>query len=418
MRVSRSGGNIITGWLKAKSTARLTLISLVLFRLLSGTSQAGDEALTAGGHVRNFIILTEGEDSTAEAISLIRVNLAIEPSESVSGELAYEITPRLRERGGGLEYQGLPRPSAFSYRAFDLEETLYPDSPSGERFTVGQNLDRFLITLSSPSCDVYVGRQAVAFGSARVVNPTDVIAPFAYDTIAKEERTGVDALRVKIPTGEMGEVDGGLVFGEDFSVKESAAFIRSTSHVFEADVTASAMVFRENLLLGADISRAIGSAGAWIEAAYTFADGAAHYEPGGNYLRLSAGLEHIMTSKLHAYMEYHYNGAGSGRADDYQDNADETAYADGGVYLLGRHYIAPGLNYEATPLIKLRAQGILNLEDSSALASPGMEYNISEDAYLQLGAFVAVGKEAEDSLPHSEFGLYPDLYYASLSFYF
>ena len=53
--------------------------------------------------------------------------------------------------------------------------------------------------------------QAIAWGSAFVINPTDVIAPYVYNALDQEERYGVDALRVRVPTGALSETDLGYV---------------------------------------------------------------------------------------------------------------------------------------------------------------------------------------------------------------
>jgi hypothetical protein len=267
--------------------------------------------------------------------------------------------------------------------------------------------------------DISIGRQPVSFGSAHVINPSDIIAPFTYNTIAKEELVGVDALRVRTPLADMGELDLGVVFGEDFEPEKSAAFVRLKTYQISTDISFMTMIFRENILLSIDLVRSIGGAGAWIEAAQTLAGGAADYRPEENYFRLSVGSDYSITSKLYAYIEYHYSGAGNGRSEEYLKAIEETAFTDGAVYLLGRHYLAPGAAYEITPILVFNANALLNLEDGSILASPGFEYSITQDIYFQLMAFIGIGEESRDPLrPENEFGLYPDIYYVGLNFYF
>jgi hypothetical protein len=381
--------------------------------LLQGTACAEEKGtLYLGGHIRNFATLADFDgDATAEALSLLRLRLLWEPSPNASGELAYELTPRLREKNGPAVSALIPVPPFFSYRAVDLEEALYEES---ENFSVSQNLDRAMITLRADSFDLFAGRQPVAFGSARAVNPTDVIAPFTFNTLAKEERAGVDALRVKLPFGRLGELDAGVAFGDDFEPGESAAFVRLKSYVLRTDASAMTMAFRENLLLGIDLARSVGGAGAWLEAAYVFADEGSDE----NYMRLTTGADYSLTAKLYGYVEYHFNGAGAGRPEKYFNVITETAYADGAAYLLGRHYLAPGFTYELTPLLVLSAQALVNLEDGSLLPSPVLEYSAADDITMKLGAFLGVGSDPDGNVPRSEFGLYPDLYFASLNVYF
>jgi len=179
------------------------------------------------------------------------------------------------------------------------------------------------------------------------------------------------------------------------------------------------MVFKENILLGLDLARSIGGAGTWLEAAQTFADAANDYRPEENYFRLSMGADYSFTSRLYAFIEYHFNGAGTGNPEDYLNSASETAFTEGAVYLLARHYIAPGLSFEITPLIVFGSQLLLNMEDGSSLLSPSLEWSVSQNIYAGLSAFIGLGKESPDpDRPDNEFGLYTDTYFASLSFYF
>ena len=93
-----------------------------------------------------------------------------------------------------------------------------------------QNLDRAFLTFSPPSGDIYIGRQAIAFGAADVVNPTDVLAPYGFDSLDTENRPGVDALRYRIPFGGMGELDFGVVCGDGCSRAESAGRTNQVPH--------------------------------------------------------------------------------------------------------------------------------------------------------------------------------------------
>lgn len=380
---------------KNRKSALLSAAVLALF-LTCPAAYAEETTFSLGGSVRSFV--SANQDATA-VLSLIRLKAFMEHGEAVSGEFAYEISPRYLKNSGALSLAVMPPPA---YRVHDLNEKIY----ESDEFVIAQNLDRAFVTLSTPSSDIHIGRQPVAFGAARVVNPTDVIAPFTYSTLATEERPGVDALRLRVPTGEMGELDAGLVLGEEMKTKESAAFLRLKSYVLMTDVSVMAMSFRENTLFGADITRSIGGASAWAEAAYTIAKST------DDYVRLSLGADYKFTEKLYSYFEYHFNGAGAGKAGDYRDFS-MTAMTSGAVYLLGRHYAAPGLAYEVTPLISLSAGALVNLNDGSAMASPAFSISLADDVTMKLGSFLTLGSEER-----SEFGQYPDVYFAALNVYF
>ena len=176
------------------------------------------------------------------------------------------------------------------------------------------------------------------------MNPTDVVAPYTYNQLDTEDRIGVDAIRVQIPIGVLGEFDTGYVFGEDLALEKSAFFLRSQLNAVETDFSIILLGFREHLMTGFDIARGIGGAGFWLEAAYVYAN-AFNNEKGEteNYLRASIGLDYSFSGVAYGFIEYHLSGAGAGEPEDYLDNLSQPAYTDGGVYLMGKHYFVPGL---------------------------------------------------------------------------
>ncbi|MEW6714790.1 MAG: hypothetical protein AB1306_06845, partial [Nitrospirota bacterium] len=371
---------------------KISISFTVLLLFFANSLQADESRIKASGYIKNFLILTDTQDdASAEVLSRLRLRLDIAVAESSSIEFAYELLPWLKESNAAFKEASAGTVS-LPYRAFDLEDMIYPeDETSGSSFLLAQNLDRLFLTVKTPSYDLYIGRQPVAFGSARVINPTDIIAPFTYNTIAKEELMGVDAVRIKKPIADMGELDIGLVFGDDFKPKESAAFLRLKTYKLKTDITFMAMLFRENLLASIDIARSIGDAGAWLEAAQVFANGVDDYSSDGNYFRLSIGSDYSFTDKSYAYIEYHYNGAGEERKESYGLSPSVTAYTEGAVYLLGKHYLAPGFTYEIMPLLSFSGNALINLNDRSLLLSPVLEYSMRQDVYADVGAFIGAG---------------------------
>ncbi len=388
---------------------------LIIFFLILLNPVAEGSTYEVSGYLKNFFLLIDDSGNTdAEALALWRLRLDYRLSDSVSLELAYELAPQVRGQDDiSSSYTGK---KPLSYRVFDLDERLYPENSSGAGdLILYQNLDRANIAISTSAFDIYLGRQAIAFGSAKVINPTDIIAPYTYTTLTKDEPAGVDAARIKIPTGRMGEFDIGYVPGDDFDYKESAAFLRLRSYLHETDVTLITMVFRENYLLGIDLARSIGEYGAWLEAAYTFS----HEESDENYARISVGGDYSFTGYLYAYIEYHYNSAGKDSPEDYPALRGTTAYSDGGVYLLGRHYLAPGFRYQLTPLLIFTGQALININDGSVIAAPALEYSLADDITMLFSAYVGIGDGPSGSgIPESEFGLYKDMYFVSLNIYF
>lgn len=304
------------------------------------------------------------------------------------------------------------------YRFADLDNELYSKRESSD-FRLTQNLDRFYLSYSYNKFNINVGRAPIAFGSAKIVNPTDVLTPISYQTIDKEERVGVDTIRVNITLGALSLLDIGHVFGDEFKFSKSATFIRYKTNFLKTDASAMVMDFQENFLYGIDLARSIGSASAWLEMAHVLPKKFKKNNPNDldDYFRATIGTDYKLTPALYSYIEYHYNGAGAEEVDGYIFLPANTAYKEGGVTLQAEHYIIPGMTYELDALWKLTGQFLYNVKDSSVFANTSVEYNVAEDMYLDLGAYIPFGKEP-DPFVRSEFGVYPKVIYSSFRWYF
>jgi len=360
-----------------------------------------------------------------------RIKLSAEPLGGLYLETAYEISARFQDKDAvSLNSGQALRAGVSAYRAYDLNRRLYPASgaSAGDRFFLFQNLDRLMARYSAGPADFYIGRQPVSFGSARVVNPTDIIAPFNYGAIDKEYSSGVDAAIARVSFGGMSSVSGGVIAGNKANSNESAAFVKAEIPVPEGMVSLLGSIFSGNMLAGFDLQRSMKGAGFWLETAYVRTSISMPSAVREEYSRLSTGLDYSFGHGFYGLAEYHYNGAGSAHAGDYGSRAYKTAYREAGVFLLGRHYFIPSLSYEAYGLLRIYASSIFNVQDRSVFASPRIEYNFAQDFFADLGAFVNVGRSVRYSvspltgisLPsaRSEFGAYSDLYYFSARYYF
>jgi len=406
---------------------------LILAILFAGSIQASDK-LFFDGYYKSFFMaynipeikddftgLTLNPAPVGSVVNRLRLNGYWRPSPVVDFHIAYDLSPTVQDPVFTVRDLSSFSPNPEDYRITDLDPRLYPGmtDPVGS-FAVYHNLDRLLFTLRARQGDVYIGRQAISFGSARALNPTDVLVPFNYQALDTEDRLGVDAVRVRVPLGSLSELDLGVVSGTDFKPRYSAAFVRTRFYVARSDVTFLALAFREHFLLGFDLARAIGGAGFWTEAAYVWTNSLGGRRISNqDYLRVTVGGDYAITSESYLFAEYHYNQPGTDNADDYVANFAQAAYFDGAVYLLGEHYLSTGISHQLSPLVLGGMQVLSNLSDWSFLVGPQIEYNLAENVYLQGGAFVGIGKSpATRALPGSEFGSSPDMFFGSFRFYF
>jgi hypothetical protein len=362
----------------------------------------------------------------------LRLKLTASFSARLSLNVSYDFSPRIQDPSLFEEDIFFAAIDTAGYRVDDFENRIYPaKNDAVGSFGIFHNLDRCFITIKTPKADIFIGRQAIAWGSAKFINPTDVIAPFTFNELDTEERKGVDAVRVRIPLGMMDELDIGYIFGRDFKFERSAFFIRGKFYLLKTDFSLLLLGFRENLLLGLDIARSIGGAGFWLEAAYvlpdTFGDSEHPVIPGKNYFRASIGMDYNFSGKTYGFFEYHFNSAGKVKARDYQRFFYSTAFLEGSAYLMAKHYLNLGITYQVTPLLPFTGLVILNLNDGSVTAAPSLEYNIAENIYISAGAYLGFGKRpgirrteppGNPAYFNSEFGAYPNMFYTSFRIYF
>lgn len=400
-----------------------------------------EERISLEGYYKNFSIffmppaykwgntILNAQDMGA-VNNRLRLKLALHPSSHTSIHFAYDLSPRIQDSALFREDVFPAGLKPLEYRFNDFRSRLFPEpGKSVTSFGLFHNLDRFYLTIKTKYADIFVGRQAIAWGSARVINPTDIIAPFAFNELDIEERRGVDAVRIRIPLGTMDELDVGFVSGRDFDPEKNAFFLRGKIYVYQTDVTLLLLGFRKHLLFGFDLTRSLGRAGFWFEAAYVipefFRKNKIREEK--NYFRTSVGLDHNLSSKAYAFMEYHFNSAGKNQPEQYSQLFETSAFQDGSVYLMGKHYLNIGTIYQVSPLTPFTGIFIFNLSDGSIVFSPAFEYNIAENIYLSAGAYIGIGNRPEQVLCikapcyplwHSEFGSYPDMLFSSFRIYF
>ena len=396
--------------------------------VILSTIALANDGLQISGYYKNF---STGLDSPlpdgpiiGAVTNRLRLNCGYAPTDFLSFDLSYNFALRIQDSSLFSEPPIAAATNSLRYRVADFDSAIYPgkNDPVGS-FGLFQNLDRASIAYSTDFADITIGRQAIAWGSARVVNPTDVIAPYTYNELDTEDRIGVDAIRVRIPIGVLGEFDTSYVFGENLAFEKSAFFLRSQLNAVETDFSISVLGFREHLMTGFDMARGIGGAGFWLEAAYVYAN-VFDNENGEskNYLRASIGLDYSFGGVAYGFIEYHFSGAGAQVPEDYLANLTQPAYTDGAVYLMGRRYFVPGLTYQITPLISLSGVVLSNIFDPSVFPSLQIEYNFAQDIYLSAGGFIGIGKrpetEREEPQFRSEFGGYPTLFFSSFRIYF
>ncbi|MBN1797287.1 MAG: hypothetical protein JW822_01830 [Spirochaetales bacterium] len=401
-----------------------------------------EENISLNGYYKSFFVviglpdyLVSGDVQTTLPLGSVqnklRLQMSVHALSWLSMQASYEITPTIQDNElfqNNLFSTGI---EAADYRLVDFDRRLYPlQGESVDSFGLFHNMDRLFFSITLPFADLYIGRQAIAWGTAHVVNPTDVIAPYSFNELDTEERRGVDAVRLRIPLGALDELDVGFVAGHEFLWEQCAYYSRVKFNLWNTDFSLLIMGFKQNLLLGFDVTRALGGAGVWLETACIlpdFLNPEQGYEDEPACVGISLGADYSFSGELYGFIEYYFNSAGCSRAEDYAAHMNMEVFRDGAVYLMGRHYINLGFTYQIHPLIPINGLLMWNVADLSFMVMLSVEYNLAENIYLTAGAYMGFGLYPEliqigpgvfqESL-NSEFGAYPDMFFTSFRVYF
>lgn len=357
-------------------------------------------------------------DQVVQSQNALRLMFGGDLSDSASFELHYEVKPHLYSSAGGSDLTGFgatTTSSSSSYRFHDLNNEVV--SSDGEQLIL-QNLDRVNIRIDMGGADLTIGRQAIAFGSARFISPTDIFEPYLVSTLDTEYRIGVDAIRLQGSFGDFSEYDAGLVIGRNGSHEHSALYGRVKTSLSGNDLEATIIARDDFTMIGGGIERALGNLGFWVEVAYT------DVKSGDDYTRLSTGLDKAFGENIFTMVEYHYSSAGSSDPGDYIAELGTTAFTSGGLNLLGEHYLIPSISWTVTPLLNLGASGFFHLGDESGFLRASGSYSLSDNLYTDFGVYAGFGNGTSVTpFPPSidigsEFGSFPPTFYASLRYYF
>jgi hypothetical protein len=370
--------------------------------------QAYAKSYALGGYISYL------NEAYFQSINAFRGNLQVHPIDWFQAEAAYELQPVLQagaiRNSLGLS-SSLPRTEGGTYRVVDFDAKIYENN--SREFVLFHNVDRLNAQFKLPLGDLTLGRQAITFGTANSISPTDVLLPYSFQQVSIEYRIGVDALRAQIPIGEMAELDFGAVVGQSGWLDRSAVFARTTFALLKGQWALLGMRYSGAWLAGGGVEWNIGDLGWNTDLAYTFAP-----EGERSYFRLTTGLSYQFGNGLVWTSDYHYNGSGGANAGEYAGVLTSFAFQRGGVFLFGRHYWINGVSYPVHALVSIRGQVLLNILDPSAFVVGGAEWNAWENGYLDFGIFVPVGQEILNASIRSEFGAYPVTSYVAVRHYF
>lgn len=349
--------------------------------------------------------------SYSEMTNINRINLIEQTSKGVF-ELGLELN-QLHEWNDSQStspYQNTGSP----YRVTNENQILINRKKTQkERYLLLGQVDRLSFDWELPKANIILGRQQFAFGTSKITSPLDPFLPFGPVAINTEERTGIDGIRLKRQIGEMSEWGLGLIFGESFEQKKSAAFahLKLINEKIEVELLTSYIL--EAQMVGMGFLKSLGGTNTWLEISHT--------KPKNEeaYLRSTLGLEYQWNQDLYTIFEYHLNGAGTSDEVQYLLNVNKFAYTSKAVYLLAENYFYTTLAYQLNPLTNVQLGHTFNLNDFCQLITVTGVRSLGDNSQLELGLFQGLGPRGDQHLSlSSEFGRYGTQFFTKLKAFY
>lgn len=390
------------------------------------------------GYWKSFLSATDVHDSyrrlglwdndyLLDDAERVRLKFQYEPSDPLALGAHYEASlhwgdtvklSRDLEESGEVDALGY---SSGRPRFMQLEDEI----PDDGAVTVRHGLDRLWARLEpDPRLQLTIGRQAVSWGAGLIWSPVDLFAAFPPTEIDREEKLGVDVVRLVVQPHENLSLD---VVGEPLDLEQqwtadgddSSFAARLGSHAGEYDLHLCGGAVQSDFVLGGDFSGYAGDAGFHGEALQTWVD------EGGqrDYFRGLLGLDYAFAAAWNPYaaVEYFYNGLGEEDADDYAARRLESSvrrvFERGIAYNIGRDYLGGTFRVQPNALLTVQATTLANLHDGSFREFATLAWSVAEDFDLIVGGDVGIGAATGEFTGHQDVGL-PDLYFLYGKFYF
>lgn len=395
---------------------RATPIIGVLLLLTLPRAPVCAEPAQWSGYGKAFLSMTDTEgDSRYDQADRFRLRVMDRVSESWAWSAEYESRARWSEEKLN---SGRARARA---RFMDLERAY----EFGDQVSFLHGMDRLWARYEpDESLQFTIGRQAVSWGTGLIWSPVDMFAAFAPNEIDREEKAGVDVVRMIWSAPGGGSLD---LVGEPLdlhetwsaSKKDSSVALRGGWHAGEFDLHAYAGQIQSDLAAGIDFAGYAGDAGIHGELLRTWVDETVERD----YLRGVVGVDYGFAAAWNPYLlvEYFYNGLGEVDPASYPDRINDPSvmrvFERGIAYNIGRDYLGMTLRVQPSALVALSATALANLNDESVRQLASATWSVAQDLDVIAGIDVGLGKSPGEFTGTENMAV-PDLYYLYAKYYF
>jgi len=264
---------------------------------------------------------------------------------------------------------------------------------------------RGTLALRSSSTAVTIGRQRIAWGTARFWSPADLFNPIDPLQVEGDIRQGVDAVQVEW-ADPSASIRASAVYGPN-SGGRSVAAARLGGTVGAWDVAGFGGRFRGDVVGGAEVAGQAGGAGLRGEFTYTWRGDQARPD----VLRATAGWDYAWP-KLYLVAEYFYNQGQPACFPIEACNTIATLAPSDELVTLHRHFVSGGATYDVTPLVEADAYVVVDVVGGSVMVNPIVDYNAASNVDLSIGAQLFASRSG------GEFDRVSNLFFAQIDVHF
>ncbi len=300
-------------------------------------------------------------------------------------------------------YYGEDYIDSFEYRylrsikadtPFDIQ-TNAKDYGNGEVFG---RIHRFHIGYADDTHNIVFGLQKISMGVGRIWTPTDLFNPRNPLALEPDQIYGAYALSYTYALGELSEVMAVVAKRHDHTYKYAG---RVKGNVGFADIAVDLLSSNDAEMIAYEIEGNLFDTGiAWRSEGGYFNDKLLDKEFYQGILGLDYGFINgltVMTEWLYSSKTYSFDEILTHQESTLSNNRH-----------LSSHYIGASAYYEFDLLVNGSLSMIYTPEDQSSYLSPAIEYSMSDDASIAVGAMLYTGDRK------SEFGSLENTYYLRL----
>ncbi len=240
------------------------------------------------------------------------------------------------------------------------------------------------------STTVTLGRQRIAWGTARFWSPADVFNPIDPLQVEGDVRQGVDAVQV-----EWAPVDAAwratAVYAPQDTWNRSTSAFRVGRTLAGWDIATFGGRFRKDWVGGADVAGQWGGVGIRAEMTYTWR---ASNVPLNDAFRLAVGADYAWP-RLYVVGE-DSRQPGQPPCGSIATCAPTSLVPTAELFTLQRHFLSVGARCTLTPLVKAESYLVVDPAGASTFFNPILRYSAAANIDVSVGAQLpASGTEGE-----------------------